>query len=156
MCSGHIPIKWWGQNVHLHNPPYQAALKKKSSNSFCFSSVQFSRSVVSNSLWPHGLQHAGLPCPSPTPEAYPNSCLLSWWCHHSTSSHHHLSPVSDKYSQLSPGSLPVELYKHFGCCSSQNGSHRISLLPLTILQGGGQWWEQAPPGTENTMVEYDW
>ena len=37
-------------------------------------SVQFSCSVVSNSLWPHGLQHARLPCPSPTPRAYSKSC----------------------------------------------------------------------------------
>ena len=44
-------------------------------------SVQFSRSVVSNSLWPHGLQHARPPCPSPTPRVYPNSCPLSQWCH---------------------------------------------------------------------------
>ena len=41
-------------------------------------SVQFSRSVVSNSLWPHGLQHARPPCPSPTPRVYSNSCPLSW------------------------------------------------------------------------------
>ena len=46
-----------------------------------FSSVQFSRSVVSNSLHPHGLQHARPPCPSPTPGVYSNSCPLSWWCH---------------------------------------------------------------------------
>ena len=44
-------------------------------------SVQFSHSVMSNSLWSHGLQHARLPCPSPTPGAYSNSCALSWWCH---------------------------------------------------------------------------
>ena len=44
-----------------------------------FSSVQFSCSVVSNSLW-CGLQHARPPCPSPTPGVYPNSCPLSWWC----------------------------------------------------------------------------
>ena len=36
---------------------------------------------MSDSLWRHGLQHAGLPCPSPTPGAYSNSCPLSWWCH---------------------------------------------------------------------------
>ena len=41
--------------------------------------VQFSCSVVSDSLWPYGLQHARPPCPSPTPRAY--SCPLSWWCH---------------------------------------------------------------------------
>ena len=44
-------------------------------------SVQFSCSVVSNSLRPHGLQHARPPCPSPTPGVHPNSCPLSWWCH---------------------------------------------------------------------------
>ena len=43
-------------------------------------SVQFSCSVLSNSLWPHGLQHARLPCPSPTPGAYSNSYPLSQWC----------------------------------------------------------------------------
>ena len=44
-------------------------------------SVQFSRSLVSNSLRPHGLQHARLPCPSPSPGVYSNSCPLSQWCH---------------------------------------------------------------------------
>ena len=45
------------------------------------SSVQFSHSVMSNSLWPHGLQHARPPCPSPTLGVYSNSCPLSQWCH---------------------------------------------------------------------------
>ena len=44
-------------------------------------SVQFSCSVVSDSLQPHGLQHDRLPCPSPTPGACSNSCPFSWWCH---------------------------------------------------------------------------
>ena len=44
-------------------------------------SVQFSSSVVSNSLWPYGLQYARLPCPSPTPKACSNSCPSSQWCH---------------------------------------------------------------------------
>ena len=43
-------------------------------------------SVVSDSLWPHGLQHATLPCPSPTPGACSNSCPSSWWCHPTISS----------------------------------------------------------------------
>ena len=46
-----------------------------------FSSVQFSRSVVSDSLWPRGLQHTRPPCPSPTPEVYTNSSPWSWWYH---------------------------------------------------------------------------
>ena len=44
-------------------------------------SVQFSHSAVSDSLWPHGLQHNRPPCPLPAPGVYSNSCLLSWWCH---------------------------------------------------------------------------
>ena len=50
-------------------------------NRIQFSSVQFSRSVVSNSLRPHESQHARPPCPSPTPRVYSNSCPLSHWYH---------------------------------------------------------------------------
>ena len=46
----------------------------------------FSCSFVSNSLWPHGLQHPRLPCPSPLPGLCSNSCPLSWWCHQTISS----------------------------------------------------------------------
>ena len=49
-------------------------------------SVQFSCSVMSDSLWYHGLQHVRPPCPSPTPGVYPNSCPLSRWCHPTISS----------------------------------------------------------------------
>ena len=49
-------------------------------------SVQFSCSVVSNSVWPHELQHARLPCPSPTPRACSSSCPSSRWCHATISS----------------------------------------------------------------------
>ena len=49
-------------------------------------SVQFSHSVVSNSLRPHELQHTRPPCPSPTAGVYPNPCPLSWWCHPTISS----------------------------------------------------------------------
>ena len=51
-----------------------------------FSSVQFSRSVVSDSLWPHESQHARPPCPSPTPGVHSNSHPLSQWCHPAISS----------------------------------------------------------------------
>ena len=53
---------------------------------FVLRSVQFSCSVVSNSLQPHGLQHARLPCPSPTLGGCSNSCPLSQWCHPTISS----------------------------------------------------------------------
>ena len=51
-----------------------------------FNSVQFSRSVLSNSLQPHESQHARPPCPWPSPGVHSNSCLLSWWCHPAISS----------------------------------------------------------------------
>ena len=51
-----------------------------------FSSVQFSRSVVSDSLQPHEPQHIRPPCPSPTSGVHPNPCPLSWWCHRTISS----------------------------------------------------------------------
>ena len=51
-----------------------------------FSLVQFSHSVMSNSLWPHELQHTRLLCPSPTPGVHPNSCASSQWCHPAISS----------------------------------------------------------------------
>ena len=49
-------------------------------------SVQFSSSLVSDSLQPHELQHTRPPCPSPTPRVHPNPCPLSWWCHPTISS----------------------------------------------------------------------
>ena len=51
-----------------------------------FRSVQFSHSVVSDSLWPQESQHARPPCPSPTPGVYSNSCPSSRWCHWAISS----------------------------------------------------------------------
>ena len=68
--------------------PITAAVKGASSQSRRgnSSSVQFSCSVVSNSLWPHEPQHSRPACPSPTPRVYPNSCPLSWWCHPTISS----------------------------------------------------------------------
>ena len=58
------------------------------SNLFYWSTkqFQFSHSVVSDSLQPHGLQHTRPPCPSPTPGACSNSCPSSWWCHPNISS----------------------------------------------------------------------
>ena len=71
-----------------------------------FSSVQFSHSVVSDSLWPHESQHSRLPCPSPTPRVYSNSCPSSWWCHLAISSS--VSPFSSCPQSLpASGSFPM-------------------------------------------------
>ena len=62
-------------------------MKVQTLNPWSFiSSVQFSCSVVSDSLRPHESQHARPPCPSPTPGVHSNSCSLSWWCHSAISS----------------------------------------------------------------------
>ena len=63
-------------------------------------SVQFSCSVVSDSFWPHELQHSRHPCPSPTPGVHSNSCPWSWWCHPAISS-------SDVPFSSCPQSLPA-------------------------------------------------
>ena len=71
---------------------YSVGLDTKLTTSLAYSvinglsSVQFSRSVVSDSLQPHELQHARPPCPSSTSGVYPNSCPLSRWCHSTISS----------------------------------------------------------------------
>ena len=69
--------------LHFH---YQTSLKIPPPSSCCsqlqsYISVQFSRSVVSDSLQPHESQHARPPCPSPTPRVHLNSCPWIWWCH---------------------------------------------------------------------------
>ena len=81
--------------------------------------LSFSCSVMSDSLQPHGLQHARLPCPSPSPRACSNSCPLSWWCHLTISSsvvpfssHLQSFPASGFFqmSQRITGQYPIEPY----------------------------------------------
>ena len=59
---------------------YAHALDNKTDIMFIISSVQFSHSVMSHSLWPHEPQHTRPPCPSPTSGVHPNPCPSSWWC----------------------------------------------------------------------------
>ena len=59
---------------------------KNQPSDYIINLVQFSRSVMSDSLWPHGLQHTRPSCPSPTPGVYSNSCPLSSLCHPTISS----------------------------------------------------------------------
>ena len=74
-----------------------------------WSSVQFSRLVGSNSLWPHGLQHARPPCPSPTPGAYSNSSSLSRWWHPTISAS--VIPFSSHLQSFpASGSFPMSLF----------------------------------------------
>ena len=95
-----------------------------------FSSVQFSRSVMSNSLWPHGLQHSRLPCPLPASGTCSNSCPLCWWCHPTTSSS--LVPFSScPQSFPASGSSPMsQLFASGG--QSIGVSASASVLPMNI------------------------
>ena len=93
-------------------------------------SVQFSRSVVSDSLWPPGLQHARLPGPSPTPGVYSNSCPLSQWCYPTISSS--VVPFSS-HLQYFPPSGSFQMSQLFTSGGQSNGvSTSTSLLPMTI------------------------
>ena len=70
---------------------------------------QFSCSVVSDTLWPHGLQHARLPCPSPTPGTYSKSCPSSRWCHPTSSSS--VVPFSSSLQSFpASGSVPMSQF----------------------------------------------
>ena len=92
-------------------------------------SVQFS-SVVSDSLWPHGLQHAKLPCPSPIPRAYSNACPSHPWCHPTTSS----SVIPFAYClQSFPASGYFPMSQFFTSGGQSIGvSASTSVLPMSI------------------------
>ena len=93
-------------------------------------SVQFSGSVVSNSMQPRGLQHARLPCPSPTPGACSNSCPLIWWCHPTISSF--AVPFSScPQSFPASGSFPMSQFFTSGG-QSIGGAASATVLPINI------------------------
>ena len=77
LVSGHLGLRQSDMTEWVNNS------KACSSCSFTLvgKGLLFNCSVVSDSLWPHGLQHARLPCPSLSPRVCSNSCPLSWWCH---------------------------------------------------------------------------
>ena len=93
-------------------------------------SVQFSHSVVSDSLRPHELKHTRPPCPSPTPGVYPNSCPLSQWCHPTISSS--VIPFSS-CPQSFPASGSVQMSQLFASGGQNMGvSASTSVLPMNI------------------------
>ena len=86
-------------------------------------SVQFSRSVVFDSLRPHGVQHARLHYPSPTPGAYSNSCPSSWWC----------NPTISSSVIPSPPAFNLSLSQFFASAGQSIGSSAsASVLPMNI------------------------
>ena len=93
-------------------------------------SVQFSCSFVSDSSWPHGLQHARPPCPSPTPKACLNSCPSSQWCHPTISSS--VIPFSSCLQSF-PASESFQISQLFASGGQSIGvSASTSVLPMNI------------------------
>ena len=90
-------------------------------------SVQFNCSIVSNSLWPHGLKHARLPCPTATPRACSNSCPLSRWCHPTISSSAVLFS-SCLQSFLASGYFPMSQFFTSGDQSIRDPASALVLL----------------------------
>ena len=103
-----------------------------------FSSVQFSRSVVSDCLWPHALQHPRPPCPSPTPEVHSNSRPSSQWCHQAISSS--VVPFSSCPQSLPASeSLPMSHLFTWGG-QSIGVSALASFLPKNTLDWSPSEW----------------
>ena len=93
-------------------------------------SVQFSHSVVSDSLWPHGLKYTRLPCPWPTPGACSNSCPSNWWCHPTISSS--VVPFSSHLQSFpAAGSFPMSQFFASGG-QSTGVSASAAILPMNI------------------------
>ena len=115
-----------GKGKESHLPSKLKAMKIKRKES----SVQFSCSVVSNSLRPHGLQHDRPPCPSPTPGVYSNSCPLSRWCHPTSSAS--VIPFSSHLLSF-PASGSFQMSHFFTSGGQSIGvSASASVLPMNI------------------------
>ena len=103
-----------------------------------FLSLQFSHSVLSDSLRPHGLQYARLPCPSPTPGVHPNPCPLSQWWHPTI-----LSSVVPLTScpQSFPASGSFPMSQLFASCEQSIGvSASTSVLPMNTQDWSPLGW----------------
>ena len=145
--------KCFGQERKLEEEEKQASQGRVSVFLVVYnlSSVQFSCSFVSKSLWPHGLQHARLPCPSPTPGACSNSCPLSQWCHPTI-----LSSVVPFSSCLqffpASGSFPTSQFFTSGG-QSIGVSASATVLPMTIQYWFPLGWTVGSPGSPRDSQE---
>ena len=121
-----------------------------------FSSVQFSLSVMSNSLQPHGLQHARPPCPTSTPGIYLNSCPLSWWCHPTRSSS--VVPFSSCLQSFpASGSFPVSQLFTSGGLPWWLGWQSLASVLETWVQPGD--WESIEVSASTSVLSMniqDW
>ena len=102
------------------------------------SSVPFSHWVMSNSLWPHGLQHTRPPCPAPIPGVYSNSCPLSQWCHPTISSS--AIPFCSRLQSF-PATGSFQIYQFFTSGGQSIGvSASASVLPMNTQDWSPSGW----------------
>ena len=103
---------------------------RKMNAEYMVSSVQFSRSVLFDSLWPHGLQNARPPCPSPTPGVHSNSRPLSRWCHPTISSY--VVPFASHLKSFTASGY-FQMSQFFASSGQSIGvSALTSVLPMNI------------------------
>ena len=116
----------------------------------------FNRQVVSDSLWPHGLQHARPPCPSPSPGVFPSSCPLNRWCHPTILSAVALVSCCLQFFPAS-GIFPMSLL--FASGSQSNGaSASASVLPMSIqlISFRTEWSSCCPRGSQEYSLASAW
>ena len=106
--------------------------------SLIIGSVQFSYSVMSDSLWPHEPQHSRPPCPSPTPRVYPNSCPLSRWCHPIISSS--VVPFSSCLQSSQNQDLFKWVSSSLQVAKVLGVSASTSVLPMNTQDWSPLWW----------------
>ena len=135
-----LPGKSQGQRSLVGYSPWgrKRVAQDLVTSSVQFSSVQFSRSVMSDSLWPHESQHARPPCPSPTPGVHSNSCPSSLWCHPAISSS--VVPFSScPHSLPASGSFPMSQLFAWGG-QSTGVSTSASVLPMNTQDWSPLGW----------------
>ena len=134
-------VSWIGRRI-LYNLSHQGRVLTKLvvviNLQFQFSSVQLSRSVASDSLWPHEPQHARPPCPSPTPGVHPNPCPSSRWRHPTIPSS--VVPFSS-CPQSFPASGSFQMSQLFASRGPSIGvSASTSLLPMNTQDWSPLGW----------------
>ena len=137
LCNNH-PDQDWKNSLVPFSTKWHLHVTLSCFSLFLNHSVQFSCSVVSDSLRPHGLQHARPPCPSPTPGAYSNSCPSYTWCHPTLSSS--VVPFSSCPQSLpASGSFPMShLFTSGG--QSTGVSASASVLPMNTQDWSPLGW----------------
>ena len=123
-----IIIQFWSETESIST---QYSRNKKSE---CHSSpLLFSHPVMSDSLWPSGLQHARPPCASPSPEVCPSSCPLHWWCHPAISS-------PDALFSFCPQSFPASGTFPISWLFTSDDQNTGTSASASVLQASYQGW----------------